>query len=58
MKHEFNVVFEHVEENWWIATALEIPGAFPQGRTIDEARLMLMDAIRELMLAQRDLIEL
>lgn len=54
MKHEFTVVFERGDGNWWIATALEIPGAFSQGKTIDEAREMLMDAIRELMLAERE----
>lgn len=54
MKHEFTVVFERGDGDWWIATALEIPGAFSQGKTIDEAREMLMDAIRELMLAERE----
>ncbi len=57
MKHEFTAVFEHGENGWWIASALEIPGAFSQGKTIEEAREMLIDAIRELMLAQRDLME-
>lgn len=54
MRHEFTAVFEHGEGDWWIATALEIPGAFSQGKTIDEARMMLMDAIQELMLAERE----
>ena len=54
MKHEFSVVFERGDGDWWIATALEIPGAFSQGKTIEEAREMLMDAIRELMLAERE----
>ncbi|MEO8606724.1 MAG: type II toxin-antitoxin system HicB family antitoxin [Chloroflexota bacterium] len=54
MKHEFTAVFERGDGDWWIATALEIPGAFSQGKTIEEAREMLMDAIHELMLAERE----
>lgn len=58
MKHEFTAVFERGAGDWWIATALEIPGAFSQGKTIDEARTMLMDAIQELMLAEREQAEI
>lgn len=54
MKHEFSVVFERGDSDWWIATALEIPGAFSQGKTIEEAHKMLMDAIHELMLAEQN----
>ena len=58
MKHEFTAVFERGDGDWWIATALEIPGAFSQGKTIDEARKMLTDAIQELMLAEREQAEI
>lgn len=51
-----NVVFER-DEDWWVATAVEIPGAFSQGKTIDEARENLLDAIRELLFARRELLE-
>ncbi len=54
MKQEFNIVYEK-DGDWWVATALEIPGAHSQGKTIEEAREMLFDAIKELMLAQRQL---
>ncbi len=53
MRHEFSVVYERGDGDWWIATALEIPGAFSQGKTLGEAREMLLDAIKELLLAQR-----
>jgi predicted RNase H-like HicB family nuclease len=56
MQQEFNAVFER-DGNWWIATALEIPGAFSQGKTQAEARENLLDAVRELILARRDLAE-
>ncbi len=54
MKHEFSIVYEQGEDGWWVATALEYPGAFSQGKTIDEAREMVLDALRELMLAERE----
>ncbi|MDX1994484.1 MAG: type II toxin-antitoxin system HicB family antitoxin [bacterium] len=53
MKNEFTIVYESGEDGWWIATALEYPGAISQGKTLDEARAMIGDALRELMLAQR-----
>jgi predicted RNase H-like HicB family nuclease len=56
MTQNFHAVFEQSGE-WWVATAVEIPGAFSQGRTIDEARENLLDAIRELLLARRELVE-
>lgn len=49
-----NAVFER-DEDWWVATAVEIPGAFSQGKTIDEARENLLDAIHELLTVRQDL---
>lgn len=42
----FTAVFEHGEQGWWVATCPEIPEAITQGRTMDEARENLKDAIR------------
>lgn len=56
MKQQFNAVYERDGE-WWVATALEIPGAFSQGKTMDEARKNLLDAVHEVILAQRELVE-
>ncbi|HLA42089.1 MAG TPA: type II toxin-antitoxin system HicB family antitoxin [Aggregatilineales bacterium] len=53
---EFNAIFEK-DGDWWVATAVEISGAFSQGKTIDEARENLRDAVCEMLLAQRDLVE-
>jgi predicted RNase H-like HicB family nuclease len=55
MKHEFTVVFERGAGDWWIATSLEIPGGFSQGKTIEEARANVLDAVRELMLAKPEI---
>ena len=57
MKHEFTLIYERGDDDWWIATVAEYPGAFSQGKTIDEARDNALDALRELMLAQRELVE-
>ena len=44
MHNEFTAVFERDGE-WYIAYCPEIPGANGQGRTKDEARRSLADAI-------------
>ena len=41
------------EEGWIVARVLEVPGAVSQGRTRDEARANVVDALR-LMLAPDD----
>jgi predicted RNase H-like HicB family nuclease len=44
MRNEFTAVFEHDGE-WVIAYCAEVPGANGQGRTKDQARTSLIDAI-------------
>ena len=44
MRHEFTAVFEHAD-GWVVAYCPEIPGANGQGRTKDEARESLAEAI-------------
>ena len=44
MKNEFTAVIER-DGDWYIAYCPEIPGANGQGRTIDECRANLADAI-------------
>jgi predicted RNase H-like HicB family nuclease len=44
MRHEFTAVYEH-EGEYTIAYCPEIPGANGQGRTKDEARRNLTEAI-------------
>ena len=51
---EFTAIYEGTEDGWWVATCPEIPGAISQGRTLEEARFMLKDAIRELGAARRE----
>jgi predicted RNase H-like HicB family nuclease len=51
MKNEFTAIFERDGE-WYIAYCPEIPGANGQGRTKEEARKSLAEAI-ELILEDR-----
>lgn len=53
MSEPFTALYERTE-GWWVATCPEIPGAITQGRTLDEARFMLRDAIKELGAARRE----
>jgi predicted RNase H-like HicB family nuclease len=46
-------IYERGDGDWWVAACPEIPGAITQGKTLDEARWMLKDAIRELHAARR-----
>ena len=53
MKHEFTAVFER-DEDWYVAYCPEIPGANGQGRTKEEARQSLADAIRLILEDRRE----
>jgi predicted RNase H-like HicB family nuclease len=45
---ELTIIFEPAEEGGFTAYIPEVPGAISQGETIDEAREMVLDALREL----------
>ena len=51
---KFTAVFEQ-DGDWWIGYLEELPGANTQGRTLEEARENLKDAVRLLIAANRDL---
>ncbi len=44
MRNEFTAIFEK-EEDWFIAYCPEVPGANGQGKSMDECRQSLADAI-------------
>jgi predicted RNase H-like HicB family nuclease len=50
----FTAVFEQ-EGEWWIGYVEELPGANTQGRTIEEARENLKDAVHLIIEANREL---
>jgi predicted RNase H-like HicB family nuclease len=53
VKHEFTAIIERDGE-WYIAYCPEIPGANGQGRTKEEARKSLAEAIVLIMQDRRD----
>ena len=53
MHNEFTAVFEHDGE-WYVAYSPEIPGANGQGRTKEEARRSLADAIALILQDRRE----
>lgn len=53
MRHEFTAVFERDAE-WVVAYCPEVPGANGQGRTKEEARASLAEAIALILEDRRD----
>ena len=53
---EFTAVYEH-SEGWWTASVEELGGAFGQGRTREECRESLKEAIVLILEAQRTIAE-
>lgn len=51
---KFTAVFERGEDGWILATCPEVPGAITQGRTIEEARENLKDAIHVMLEVMRE----
>ncbi len=53
MRNEFTAVYER-DDDWFIAYCPEVPGANGQGRTKDDARTNLADAIVLILEDRRD----
>jgi len=51
---KFTAIFEKVD-NWWIGYAEELPGANTQGKTLQEARENLKEAIQLIIESNREL---
>ncbi len=49
------IIYETDQDGWWVATIPEFPGAFSQGKTKQEARENVLDALSELTAARREL---
>jgi predicted RNase H-like HicB family nuclease len=41
----YTVIYERDEEGWWVAEVPEVPGCHTQGRTIEQARERILDAL-------------
>ena len=51
---KFTAIFEQTDD-WWIASVEEHPGANTQGKTLDEARENLKEAIQLIIEANREI---
>lgn len=54
MENRFTGVFEQVGD-WWIGYVEEVPGANTQGRTMEEVRENLKEAVRLILESNREL---
>ena len=52
---KLTAIFEKVG-NWWLGYVEELPGANTQGRTMDEARENLREAVQLIIEANRELL--
>jgi predicted RNase H-like HicB family nuclease len=51
---QYTAIFEDGDDGWIVASCPEVPGALTQGRSIDEARENLRDAVHEMLAALRE----
>lgn len=51
---KYTAIFEKSDDGWWVASAAEIPGALTQGKTIEDARENLVEAVLLLMDTRSD----
>ena len=54
MRHEYTVVYQPIEDGWFMATVPELPGAVTEGATLDEARANIKDAVELLLQSYRE----
>lgn len=54
MALKFTAVYEH-RGDWWVGYVEEVPGANTQGRTLEEARENLKEAVQLVLEANREL---
>lgn len=50
----FTAIYEYTEDDWWVVSVPEIPGAYSQGLTFEEAREKIQDAVRLLLEIRRE----
>jgi predicted RNase H-like HicB family nuclease len=41
----YRVIYERDEDGWWVAEVPEVAGCHTQGRTIEQARERILDAL-------------
>lgn len=56
MENTFTGIFEKVED-WYIGYVEELPGANAQGKTLEDARQNLREAVESILVSNRELAE-
>jgi predicted RNase H-like HicB family nuclease len=54
MRRVYTVVYQPVEDGWFMASVPELPGAVTQGQSLEEARDMIKEAVELLMESYRE----
>lgn len=44
--NKFNVIYELGEDGWWVASIPEVPGCHTQGKSIEQARARIREALK------------
>ena len=55
MDTKLTIIYEKGEDGFWVASIAEVPGAISQGKSKEEAKDNVLDALDELMAANRDI---
>ena len=55
MKREYEVVYQEIEDGWFMATAPDLPGAVTQGRDLAEVQANILEAIELVTQCDREL---
>ena len=56
MENTFTAIFEKVDD-WYVGYIEELPGANTQGKTLEETRENLREAIELILVSNRELVE-
>lgn len=54
---KFSIIIEKSQDGWYVGQLEEVPSAISQGRTIEECKTNVLDALQELFNANRELTE-
>ncbi len=54
MQRNYDVLYQEVEGGWIMATVPDLPGAVTQGRDLEEARVMIKEAVELLLESYRE----
>jgi predicted RNase H-like HicB family nuclease len=54
---KFTIIIEKSEDGWYVGQLEEVPAAISQGKTIEECKANVLDALLEIFDTNRELIE-